>query len=376
MRPSPLRPRTLGLLLLAGIALVAASCSSEASTRSGGAEDGPTTTAAPVTTAATIPDGITLRVGDQLDYLTTVLEISGEDQDLPYTLEYANFVGGPPMLQAFQGGALDAGFTASTPLIFAQAGDQDIAAIAGWAPEKGLGGLITTDDSIEDWADLKGKRVAYQRGTSAEAAVLTGLDEAGLTPDDITTVDVPIIQVSSAIKGGSADAGVSTEPLISQFVADTPGGRVALAANDLTDRAAFLIAARDALEDEGTSAALADYASRLVRAFTWLGQHRQALADSVFAKQYGLSPERALELAESTGATTFFELPGPIGGPQQQLADRFFTAGQIPAELDTAQEFDNRFNELIQKEFTAADDTGADDEGATDAGATDAGAAG
>ncbi len=357
MRTSLPRPRSVGLLLplapLVALILVAAACSSEASTRAAAA-DGPTTTAAPVTTAATIPDGVTLRVGDQLDYLKTVLAVSGEDQDLPYTLEYANFVGGPPMLQAFQGGALDAGFTASTPLIFAHAAGQEISAIAGWAPEKGLGGLITTDAGIEDWADLSGKRVAYQRGTSAEAAVLTGLDEAGLSPEDITTVDVPIIQVSSAIKGGSADAGLSTEPLISQFVSDTPGGRVAIDANDITDRASFLIATRAALEDEGTSAALADYATRLVRAFTWLGQHRQALADSVFAQQYGLSPERALELAESTGTTTFFELPGPIGEPQQALADRFHAAGQIPTALDTAREFDTRFNELVTNEFEEA----------------------
>lgn len=336
------------------MAVTAGACSSDASTRAGAADDGPTTTAAPVTTAATIPDGVTLRIGDQLDYLKTVLSISGEDQGLPYTLEYANFVGGPPMLQAFQGGALDAGFTASTPLIFAQAADQQIAAIAGWAPERGLGGLITSDPDIEDWADLSGKRVAYQRGTSAEAAVLTGLDEAGLSPEDITTVDVPIIQVSSTIKGGSADAGISTEPLISQFVTDTPGGRVAIPANDLTDRASFLIAAREALEDDGTSAALADYVTRLVRAFRWLGDNRQALADSVFAKQYGLSPERAAELAQSTGRTTFFELPGQIGEPQQALADRFHAAGQIPVALDTSKEFDTRFNELVKKEFEEA----------------------
>ena len=355
MRPTLFRPRSVGLLLaLALFAVTAGACSSEASTRAGASDDGPTTTAAPVTTAATIPDGVTLRIGDQLDYLKTVLAISGEDQGLPYTLEYANFVGGPPMLQAFQGGALDAGFTASTPLIFAQAADQQIAAIAGWAPEKGLGGLITTDPDIEDWADLKGKRVAYQRGTSAEAAVLTGLDEAGLSPEDITTVDVPIIQVSSTIKGGSADAGISTEPLISQFVTDTPGGRVAIAANDLTDRSSFLIATREALADEGVSAALADYVARLVRAFHWLGENRQALADSVFAEQYGLTPERATELAQRNGKTTFFELPGQIGEPQQALADRFHAAGQIPTELDTSKEFDTRFNELVKKESEEA----------------------
>ena len=50
-------------------------------------------------------------------------------------MKYAVFVGGPPMLQAFQGGAIDTGFVASTPLIFAQAAQQDVVAVAGWASE-------------------------------------------------------------------------------------------------------------------------------------------------------------------------------------------------------------------------------------------------
>lgn len=348
--PSSHRSRALRLTLsiATAVALVAiVGCSSKNASTRADDTDATTTTAQPVASVPTVPAGTKLRIGDQLDYLKTVLAVSGQDQDLPYELEYANFVGGPPMLQAFQGGALDGGFVASTPVLFAQAGGQDISAVAGWAPEKGLGGLITTDDSIKDWGDLKGKRVAYQRSTSAEAAVLTGLDEAGLTINDITTVDIPITQVAATIKSGAADAGVSTEPLISMFVNETPGGHVAIPANNITDRAAFLIASNESLKDEAVSAALADYSVRVVKAFTWLSQNKGALAESVFAKQYGLTPERALELAESTGKTSFFELPGPIGEPQQKLADLFFAAGQIPAELDTSKEFDPRFNELI-----------------------------
>ena len=57
-----------------------------------------------------IPAGTVIRVGDQLDYLKTVLKLSGEDQDFPYKVEYSAFIGGPPMLQAFQAGSIDTGF--------------------------------------------------------------------------------------------------------------------------------------------------------------------------------------------------------------------------------------------------------------------------
>ena len=351
MPPSPPRRRPLLLLLVAALAfgLFSACSSSDASTRGGGAgDDGPTTTAAQVTVPEEIPAGTTLRIGDQLDYLKTILAVSGQDEDLPYDVEYASFVGGPPMLQAFQGDKVDAGFVASTPLIFAQAAGQDIVAVAGWAPERGLGGLISADGSIEDWKDLKGKRVAYQRGTSAEAAVLGGLDSAGLTVDDITTVDVPITQVNATLAGGSADAGLSTEPLISLYLQDHPEATLAIDAKAITDRASFLIASEKALGDDAKTAALADYSTRLVKAFAYLNDHKAELADAVFVQQYGLTEERATELVESgNGSTTFFPLPGDILEPQQQVADLFVEAGQIPDQLDVAPEFDGRFNDLI-----------------------------
>ncbi len=341
----------LALTLVGTLALglLSACSSSDASTRaSTDAGKATTTTAAQVTVPETVPEGTTLKLGDQLNYLETVLKVSGQDQDLPYKVEYASFVGGPPMLQAFQGGSVDAGFVASTPLIFAQAAGQDIAAVAGWAPERGLGGLLSADGSIEEWKDLKGKRIAYQRGTSAEAAILGGLDEAGLTLDDITTVDVPITQINATLAGGSADAGLSTEPLISLYLAEHPNATLAIDAKNITDRASFLIASKKTLEDDGKTAALADYATRLVKAFAYLGEHQGDLAEAVFVKQYGLTPERANELVESgNGTTSFLTLPGDILGPQQKVADLFTAAGQIPDEIDVAPQFDGRFNDLI-----------------------------
>src|SRR4249920_2915458 len=96
------------------------------------------------TATAKIPAGTVIKVGDQLDYLKTVLALSGEDKDFPYEVEYSAFVGGPPMLQAFQAGSIDSGFVGSTPLIFAQAGQQEITAVAGWATGAGTYGLLTS----------------------------------------------------------------------------------------------------------------------------------------------------------------------------------------------------------------------------------------
>ncbi len=346
-------PRTTRLLptLLALALLLAAACSSDASTRAEAADDGPTTTAAPVSVPETIPDGVTLRVGDQLEYLQTVLGLAGEDQDLPYDVEYAAFIGGPPMLQAFQGDAIDVGFVGSTPLIFAQAAGQEIKAVAGWASESGGYDLVATPGSdIGGWEDLAGKKVAYQRGTAGEAALLQALDVAGIDASEVTTVDVPQTQVASTLQGGGADAGLSIEPLTSAYLDGNEGAEAVDRAEEITDRSSFLIATTATLEDEGGSAALADYLARLVRSFTYLKDHQDEVATGVYVDTYGLTPERAVELQEQNGPTSFYALPGELLEAQQHLADLFVEAGQIPTELDVSAQFDTRFNDLVEQE--------------------------
>jgi sulfonate transport system substrate-binding protein len=348
-----LRTRTATVLALV-LALLGAACSSDASTRADATDEGPTTTAAPVTTADTVPEGVTLRVGDQLDYLKTVLELAGEDQDLPYDLEYATFVGGPPMLQAFQGDAIDIGFVGSTPLIFAQAAGQDIKAVAGWASaEASFYGLVTAPgvDDVAGWEDVAGKRIAYQRGTAGEAVLLQSLDEAGIEFSEITPVDVSQLQVAATLQGGGADLGISIEPLTSGYIDGNPGTEQVARADRITDRSSFLIATQATLDDEGRSAALADYLARIVRAFAYLRENRDAVVDGVFTQVYGLSAERAAELQVENGETSFYPVPDDeLIEAQQHLADLFVEAGQIPEEIDVTAQFDNRFNDLVEQE--------------------------
>ena len=358
--PRPRHPRVLRshrlartlVAVLAASALAASACSTDASTRTAAADKGPTTTAAPVTTEATIPAGVTLRVGDQLDYLKTVLSLAGEDRDFDYTVEYSAFIGGPPMLQAFQAGSLDTGFVGSTPLIFAQAGGQQITAVAQWASKRSAYELVASGSAktdITSWADLKGRKVAFQQGTAGEAALLQALDTVGLELSDITPVNLPQTQIAAAIQGGSADAGLSIEPLTSLLLQSAPDAVVVDQADELTDRSSFVIATQETLADAGKTAALADYIARLVRSFAYLADHPDAIAESVYAKQYGLPIERAKEIvAAAGGAPEFQQLPGAIVKPQQQLADLFHAAGEIPAELDVSSEFDGRFNDVIK----------------------------
>jgi sulfonate transport system substrate-binding protein len=319
----------------------------------GGPASAQTSTTSQTTTKSSstkIPAGTVLRVGDQLDYLKTVLKLAGEDQDFPYKVEYSAFVGGPPMLQAFQAGSIDAGFVGSTPLIFAQAAQQDITAVAGWATANGSYRLVTAPGvkDIKGWKDLEGKKVTYQQGTAGEAAVLQALDKVGLQLSDITPVNLPITQASAALQSGSADAAVLVEPLTSVFLASNPDGKVVAKANVITDRSSFFIATKDALGDKAQAAALGDYIGRLVRGFAYTSSHPDEVAQAVYVDQYKLPLDRALELVKENGGTSFVTLPGSVLKAQQNLADLFVEAGEIPAKVDVKQEFDTRYNAVVQ----------------------------
>src|SRR5580704_4530090 len=122
-----------------------------------------------------VPAGTTLRVGDQLGVLESPLAAAGQNKGFPYSVSYSNFVGGPPMLQAFAAGAIDVGWVADTPLIFAQAAHQGVVAVAAYATKNASYQLVAASgSSIKSWKDLKGKKVAYQQGTSLEAVLLQG----------------------------------------------------------------------------------------------------------------------------------------------------------------------------------------------------------
>lgn len=354
-RSKPQRALRSTVVLLGGclsLALTAA-CGSSSSGTSFAGNTSPTSSAsaAPATLSANIPTGTTLRVGDQLDGLKNLLHEGGQDTNFPYKVEYSAFIGGPPMLQAFQANALDTGFIGSTPLIFAQAARQSLVAVAGWANAGSSYQLLAAPgkSDITGWASLKGKKVAFQQGTALEAALLTALNGVGLKLSDIQPVNVPATQVSSALQGGSADAGLLIEPLTSVFLAANPNAKVVATTSALTDRSSFMIASTKALNDPGKSAALADYISRIARSYAYLKTHQDLIIKTTYIGQYHLKPARAALVAKEVGVPSSIQLPGDIAPAQQKLADLFQSNGEIPSKVDAAAEFDGRFNAIVQK---------------------------
>ncbi|MHC5830780.1 MAG: PhnD/SsuA/transferrin family substrate-binding protein, partial [Nostoc sp.] len=81
---------------------------------------------------------------------------------------WSQFVSGPPLLEALNVGSIDMGPTGETPPIFAQAAGTNLIYVVNTPPGNGEGSaiIVLKDSPIQTLAGLKGKKVAYSRGTA------------------------------------------------------------------------------------------------------------------------------------------------------------------------------------------------------------------
>lgn len=77
---------------------------------------------------------------------------------------------------------------------------------------------ILAGDGINSIADLKGKQVAYEEGTTSDLLLNYALNQNGMTLADIVPVPMPASDAGSALISGSVPAAVTYEPYLSEAV--------------------------------------------------------------------------------------------------------------------------------------------------------------
>ena len=123
------------------------------------------------------------------------------------------FTAGPPFFAAFQSRSIDVGFMGLQPAVTAVAQGVPVKIVAAENDAFGAEGLVARDDSgIKMLTDLRGKKVATKRGSSAHTALLTGLQIAGLKEGDIQLVDLDVTALLPAFRKGDIQAAWYWEP--------------------------------------------------------------------------------------------------------------------------------------------------------------------
>jgi taurine transport system substrate-binding protein len=128
-------------------------------------------------------------------------------------VEQIKFLAGPPFFAAFQSRSIDVGFMGTPPASvgIAQGVPMKIFAVENYAfGSEGL--IVTAKSGINSLKDLRGKRIAAQRGTSGEYGLITGLKSVGMTLKDIEYLTLDVTALLPAFTNGDIDGGWYWEP--------------------------------------------------------------------------------------------------------------------------------------------------------------------
>ncbi len=297
---------------------------------------------------AEVSPGTKLVVADQNQVVQTLLKASGEHDKLAADVSYANFLGGPAILEAFRAGALDLAQVGNAPPIQAHAAGERVLIVgARRTSEADYTLAVRPGLKIERLEDLRGKRIAYGEGTGRQPFVLNALKLAGLTRKDVTLVPLRAADFPDAIRTGQVDVAALNEPHFSRYIRDFAAeGGSALPQSEhdrLPRNLSYLYAHENALNDPDKAAAIREFVVAWSRALLWSRTDSEAWIDAYYVKGQNLKVEDGRTIVASEGTLSFPALSSLIA--EQQLSiDLIHEAGDIPKRLDAREEFDLRFD--------------------------------
>jgi sulfonate transport system substrate-binding protein len=298
-----------------------------------------------------VPKDTKLVVADQNEALQTLMIASGEHAKLTATVTYANFLGGPAILEAFRAGALDLATVGNTPPIQAHAAGERIPIVAArTSSEPDYSLAVRPGLAVTKLEDLRGKRITYAEGTGRQPFVLNAWKLAGLTRRDVKLVPLRAADFPDAIRSGQVDIAVLNEPHFSRYLADFGDrGAGALPPSEnrrLPQSLTYLYASGEALKDPAKAAAIREFVGRWIAASKWAKAHPDEWVKAYYVKRQNLKEADGRAIVESEGAIDFPTLESLIP-KQQALIDLIHEAGDLPKRLDAREEFDLRFDEVI-----------------------------
>lgn len=294
---------------------------------------------APVLLAASLhaQADTTLRIGFQKSAsLLTLQKSSGSLEKklapLGVSIKWVEFPAGPQLLEGLNVGAVDVGFVGEAPPIFAQAAGARFVYI-GFDPAapEAEAIVVPKDSAIRSVADLKGRKVALNKGSNVHYLLVKALEKQGLKPTDIQTVYLPPADARAAFERGAVDAWVIWDPFLAA-VEQQSGARVLADGRGLVNNYAYYLAERGYAEKQPQviQALFEDTQAQAA----WLKANVKAAA-AVIAPLQGLAPE-VVEKSITRYQFGVKPLTAAVAAEQQKIADTFHALGLIPKPIRVA----------------------------------------
>lgn len=278
----------------------------------------------------------TVKIGYQKTGLPVIAQqqktIENALKPLKIGVEWVEFSAGPPLVEALNVGAVHLGWTGDAPPIFGQAAGSAIVYVAA-LPSNGQGEAIFAKPSsgIAKVTDLKGKRVAVGKGTSANNLLVAALQANGLAYTDITPVYLSPADAGAAFAADQVDAWAIWDPFFA--IAELRyKPNVLVRTSDVLKVNSYFLANRDFPADNAE--VIHKTLDALREASAWAAANKDKVA--VALHDVTGVPLAAQKLAAERQDFGLYPLTDAIIAGQQATADRFQAIGLIPKKITVA----------------------------------------
>ncbi len=141
-------------------------------------------------------------------WLETALEEQSKD------VEWVQSAGSNKANEALRSGAIDVGSTAGSAALLARSNGSPIQVIDLYSQPEWSALVTRTDTGISSVKDLAGKKVAVTKGTDPYFFLLQALEEAGVSPDEVTIEQLQHADGRTALNQGTVDAWSGLDPIM------------------------------------------------------------------------------------------------------------------------------------------------------------------
>ena len=245
---------------------------------------------------------------------------------LGWAVDWELFPSGPPLLEALNAGAIDFGIAGETPPVFAQAAGAPLLYVGAEPPAPaGEAVLVPKDSKITSLAQLKGRRVAYTRGSNANYLLVRALQQADLSWSDITPINLAPADGPAAFEQGAVDAWAIWDPYLSAARVEL-NARVLHDGTGLVPNREYFLASRHLASTEPKL--LRTVLDEVAACDAWSRDHLSSVTD-LLSGTSGL-PRPVVQAAVARLSFGIGGMTPSIIDQQQQVADTLARIGLIP----------------------------------------------
>lgn len=273
-----------------------------------------------------------LRIGHQKGALNVLKGRGTLDKRLAplgVAIKWTEFTAGPVQLEALNVGSVDFGDVGEAPPIFAQAAGAPLAYVAATVPRPASEAvLVPAPSAIRTVADLRGRKIALNKGSNVHYFIVKLFEKHGLAYSDLNLVYLPPADARAAFEKGSVDAWVIWDPFLAA-AEKALGARVLADAQGVVGNRAYYFSSLDyAAKNADVLTIVTEEINALDR---WSEAHKDAFAGEL-ATLLGL-PKPVLDLSVGRSRYGTTPITRAILAEQQQIADTFHALKLIPKPI-------------------------------------------